>query len=86
MSKEIEKVDIEEATEVEEVETEKFGTKAKGWFKRNGKKIVAGAATLGVAGLAFVLGKKYSGDSDSEEDFDDLETEFNDTDDEVETV
>ena len=72
MSKEIKKVEIEETEEVETnvemVPEEGIATKTKGWFKRNGKKIVAGAAVIAGLGLAFVLGKRQTEEESNEDD------------------
>lgn len=60
---------IEEVNEVEEIEETKEGflTKAKGFVKRNGKKIAIGAVGIVGLGLAYGLGKKSSEDSDEDE-------------------
>lgn len=61
MSKEIEKVE----TEIME-ETEKKGILSKigGFIKKHGKKIVAGAAIVGGAMVAYKLGKKSNDEVD----------------------
>lgn len=65
---------IEETTETKEG----FLTKAKGFVKKNGKKIAVGAVTIVGLGLAYGLGKKSSEEteeSDEEIDYDDVEFE-----------
>ena len=74
---------IEEVETVEETtETkERFLTKAKGWVKRNGKKIAIGAVGVVGLGLGYVLGKNSSADSeDSNEETEDntVEVDYHD--------
>lgn len=77
MSKEIKNEVIEEVETVEEtMETkEGFLTRAKGWVKRNGKKVALGAVSIAGIGLAYALGKRSSADS---EDFD-IEAEIDES-------
>ena len=55
---------IENVNEEEVMETEtkqKFGTKFVAGVKKHGKKVVAGAAVIGVGLLGYVLGQKSAG-------------------------
>mgnify|MGYP006981642756 FL=1 len=74
---------IEEVETVEETTETKEGflTKAKGWVKRNGKKIAVGAVGIVGLGLAYSLGKNSSADSeDSNEEAEDdtVEVDYHD--------
>ena len=74
---------IEEVETVEETTETKEGflTKAKGWIKRNGKKIAVGAVGIVGLGLAYSLGKNSSADSeDSNEEAEDdtVEVDYHD--------
>lgn len=60
----IEVEEIEETTETKEG----FLTKAKGFVKKNGKKIAVGAVTIVGLGLAYGLGKKSSEETAEPED------------------
>lgn len=77
MSKEIKNEVIEEVETVEETTETKEGflTRAKGWVKRNGKKVALGAVSIAGIGLAYALGKRSSVDS---EDFD-IEAEIDES-------
>lgn len=77
MKEEIKNEVIEEGETVEETTETKEGflTKAKGWVKRNGKKVALGAVGIVGLGLAYTLGKKSSEDS---VDFD-IETEVDES-------
>ena len=61
---------VNEVTEVEETEETKRNALSKpiGWIKRNGKKIVTGAAVGAGLVLAYGLGKKSAGGSDDSVD------------------
>lgn len=85
MSKEIknEVVEVEEVETVEETKETKEGflTKAKGWVKRNGKKIAIGAVGIVGLGLAYTLGKnssEESEDSDDETEDETIEIDYHD--------
>lgn len=74
MSEEIKNEVVNEGETVEETTETKEGflTKAKGWVKRNGKKIAVGAVGIVGLGLAYTLGKNSSADAeDFDEDTDD---------------
>lgn len=57
MSEEIKNVNVEEIEENVEETKEKFGTKVRGFMKRNGKKIAVAAAVIGGLGLIYAIGK-----------------------------
>lgn len=81
MNKEIKNEVIEEVETVEETTETKEGflTKAKGWVKRNGKKIAVGAVGIVGLGLAYTLGKNSSAeteDSNEETDDDTIEIDY----------
>lgn len=57
MSEEIKNVNVEEIEENVEETKEKFGTKVRGFMKKNGKKIAVAAAVIGGLGLIYVIGK-----------------------------
>lgn len=74
---------VEEVETVEETTETKEGflTKAKGWVKRNGKKIAIGAVGIVGLGLGYALGKNSSADSeDSNEETEDdtIEVDYHD--------
>lgn len=74
---------IEEVETVEETTETKEGflTKAKGWVKRNGKKIAVGAVGIVGLGLAYSLGKNSSADSEGsneEAEDDTVEVDYHD--------
>lgn len=73
MNEKIKNEVIEEVETVEETTEPKEGflTKAKGFVKRNGKKIAIGAVSVVGLGVAYALGKKSSEES---EVFDDEDT------------
>ena len=83
MNEKIKNEVIEEVETVEETTETKEGflTKAKGWVKRNGKKIAVGAVGIVGLGLAYSLGKNSSADSeDSNEEAEDdtVEVDYHD--------
>ena len=57
MSEEIKNVNVEEIEENVEETKEKFGTKVRGFMKKNGKKIAVAAAVIGGLGLIYAIGK-----------------------------
>lgn len=57
MSEEIKNVNVEEIKENAEETKEKFGTKVRGFMKKNGKKIAVAAAVIGGLGLIYAIGK-----------------------------
>lgn len=57
MSEEIKNVNVEEIKENVEETKEKFGTKVRGFMKKNGKKIAVAAAVIGGLGLIYAIGK-----------------------------
>lgn len=74
MNEKIKNEVIEEVETVEETTETKEGflTKAKGWVKRNGKKIAIGAVGIVGLRLGYALGKNSSADSeDSNEETED---------------
>lgn len=83
MNEKIKNEVVEEVETVEETTETKEGflTKAKGWVKRNGKKIAVGAVGIVGLGLAYSLGKNSSADSeDSNEEAEDdtVEVDYHD--------
>lgn len=83
MNEKIKNEVVEEVETVEETTETKEGflTKAKGWVKRNGKKIAVGAVGIVGLGLAYSLGKNSSTDSeDSNEETEDdsIEVDYHD--------
>lgn len=79
MSEKIKNEVVEEVTETVEVKETKEGfmSKAKGWVKRNGKKVALGAVGVVGLGLAYALGQKSA---EVSEDFMDEEEADSDTD------
>lgn len=78
MNEVIEEVEtIEETTETKEG----FLTKAKGFVKKNGKKIAVGAVGIVGLGLAYAIGKKSSEETEISE-----EIECEDDDPELESI
>lgn len=57
MSEEIKNVNVEEIKENADETKEKFGTKVRGFMKKNGKKIAVAAAVIGGLGLIYAIGK-----------------------------
>lgn len=57
MSEEIKNVNVEEIEGNVEETKEKFGTKVRGFMKKNGKKIAVAAAVIGGLGLIYAIGK-----------------------------
>lgn len=73
--------EVEEIEEVQETETksEGFGAKVVGGFKKHGKKIAIGVASVVGLGIAYCLGAKSAGkdeDSEYENEEDIFEDEF----------
>ena len=88
MSEKMKNEVMEMETEVEEIEETKEGflTKAKGFMKRNGKKIATGVVAVVGLGLAYALGQnsvKGSDDfTDEDSDSDTIDVEFTETEEE----
>lgn len=57
MSEVIKNVEVDEVEETMGETKERFLTKAKGFMKKNGKKIAVGAAVITGIGVAYKLGK-----------------------------
>lgn len=79
MSNKINEVNVEEAIEMKEVEataSEKFLDKAKGFIKKHGKKIAAGAAIIGGVLVAYAAGKNSVDGEDEDEDIDGIDYEI----------
>lgn len=74
---------IEEVETIEETTETKEGflTKAKGFVKKNGKKIAVGAVGIVGLGLAYAMGKKSSNETEISE-----EIECEDDDPELESI
>ncbi|MBQ1226216.1 MAG: hypothetical protein IIX75_03930 [Clostridia bacterium] len=71
--------EIEEVQETEETKSEGFGAKVVGGFKKHGKKIAIGVASVVGLGIAYCLGAKSAGkdeDSECEIEEDIFEVEF----------
>ena len=66
MSEVIKNVEVDEVEETMEETKEGFLTKAKGFMKKNGKKIAVGAAVITGIGVAYTLGKNSVGTFSSE--------------------
>lgn len=71
---------IEEGETIEETTETKEGflTKAKGFVKRNGKKIAVGAVGIVGLGLAYAMGKKSSEETEDHYDEEDTDSDTND--------
>ena len=80
MNKNINEVNVEEAivvNEVEEVAPEKITDKVKGFIKKHGKKIAAGAAIVGGILVAYAAGRNSGDEDEFDGDNEDVvETDF----------
>ena len=87
--KEVKNAENNETKEVEEVVKEpklkKFGSKVATTLKKNGKKIVAGIAAIGAAGLIGYGIGKYKSDEDSDF-YDETDENLESTEDETDEV
>lgn len=77
-------IEVEEIEEVQETETkaEGFGSKVVGGFKKHGKKVAIGIASIVGLGIAYCLGAKSAAKKE-ESDFDEediFEPEFDEVD------